>query len=252
MPTVEISEKVKENLDEFKQKSGSKTYSDAINLSLAQSNYIEILQKLLSEQEDRIKIFENKSKISVKSTKSYPEPEILDFFSLKICLLGEANVGKTSLVYRYVENIFKEDYMTTIGIQLSKKTLTLKEFDKKPIKVDLLLWDIGGQESFRAMRQHFFHGANGAVLVFDWTMRDSFDKLTDWINEFKKVSRTAPFLLIGNKKDLSNAYAISEKEANNFSEKYNMSFISTSAKTGDNVSKAFLELATLLVSHSIK
>lgn len=251
MPTVEINERVKENLDEFKQKSGSKTYSDAINLSLAQSNYIEILQKLLSEQEDRIKMFENKLKAPLKSTKSFLEREIPDSFSLKICLLGEANVGKTSLVYRYVENTFKEDYMTTIGIQLSKKTLTLKEFDKKPIKVDLLLWDIGGQENFRAMRQHFFHGANGAVLVFDWTMRDSFDKLTDWINEFKKVSRNAPFLLIGNKKDLSNNYVISEKEAIKFAEKYNMSFMSTSAKTGDNVAKAFLELATMLVSHSI-
>ncbi|MFX1503818.1 MAG: Rab family GTPase [Promethearchaeota archaeon] len=159
-------------------------------------------------------------------------------YIIKICLLGEKNVGKTSLVYRFIENKFRENYKATLGVNLLKKDMELSGYGE----VSAQIWDLGGQESFKSLRKLYLEGANGALLIYDTTHKKSFEKLDDWIQSFREARGDEPVVLIGNKSDLKNQINISEKEAKEFAENNNMGLIITSAKTGQNVEEAFIEL----------
>jgi len=159
-------------------------------------------------------------------------------YIVKICLLGEANVGKTSLVYRFIENKFRDDYKSTLGVNLLKKELDVGEFKK----VSAQIWDLGGQESFKSVRKLYLEGANGALVIYDTTQRKSFDKLDEWVQSFRQSRKEEPILLIGNKVDLDDKLKITEKECREFATKNNMDFLLTSAKTGNNVEIAFRNL----------
>ena len=130
-------------------------------------------------------------------------------YIVKICLLGEANVGKTSLVYRFIENKFRGNYKSTLGVNLLKKDMKIEEFGD----VSAQIWDLGGQESFKSLRKLYLEGANGALVIFDSTKRSSFEKLYDWIQDFKDDRWDEPMLLIGNKSDLSDNSLIEKSEA---------------------------------------
>ncbi|TXT62079.1 MAG: Small GTP-binding domain protein [Promethearchaeota archaeon] len=159
-------------------------------------------------------------------------------YIVKICLLGEAAVGKTSLVYRFVQNTFRDSYKSTLGVNLLKKDLTIGGYGE----VSAQIWDLGGQESFRSLRKLYLEGANGALVIYDMTNRKTFDKLDDWVDSFKEARGQQPLLLIGNKADLKNKIEVEEEEGKSFAEKNNMDFIITSAKTGLNVEEAFKDL----------
>jgi len=159
-------------------------------------------------------------------------------YIIKICLLGEANVGKTSLVYRFIENKFRGNYKSTLGVNLLKKDTNIKEFGN----VSAQIWDLGGQESFRSLRKLYLEGANGALVIYDCTKRSSYEKLEEWILDFKDARGDEPLLLIGNKSDLIDAIKVQESEGLELAKSYNMEFISTSAKTGSNVESAFSEI----------
>jgi small GTP-binding protein len=169
-------------------------------------------------------------------------------YIIKICLLGEANVGKTSLVYRFIENKFRENYKSTLGVNLLKKDLTVKEYGD----ISAQIWDLGGQESFRNLRKLYLEGANGALLVYDCTQKNTFDKLQDWIEDFRKARGDEPVLLIGNKIDLNNNIKVTDKEANKFAESYNLKFIATSAKTGSNVEDAFFGITKAIIKKNLE
>jgi len=168
-------------------------------------------------------------------------------YIVKICLLGEANVGKTSLVYRFIEKKFRGNYKSTLGVNLLKKDLSLKEFGE----VSAQIWDLGGQESFRALRKLYLEGANGALVIFDCTKRSSYEKLEDWILDFKEARGDQPLLLLGNKSDLTNAIKIQESEGVELAKRFNMEFMSTSAKTGSNVETAFLKIINKILAKSL-
>ena len=169
-------------------------------------------------------------------------------YVIKICLLGEAAVGKTSLVYRFIEKKFRENYKSTLGVNLLKHDTMVEGHGS----VSAQIWDLGGQESFKSLRKLYLEGANGALVIFDVTKRETFDKLIEWIDSFKSARGEQPLFLIGNKIDLTDNLKVKEKEAEDFAKKYNMELILTSAKTGDNVEKAFYDLMNVIVNRISK
>ena len=169
-------------------------------------------------------------------------------YSVKICLLGEANVGKTSLVYRFIENKFRDNYKSTLGVNLLKKDVNLEKYKG----VSAQIWDLGGQESFKSLRKLYLEGANGALIIYDTTQKVSFEKLKEWVESFRQARGNEPILLIGNKIDLEENIKVSEKEGKEFAEQNNMDFILTSAKTGDNVEEAFINLIKIILDKNLK
>ncbi len=167
-------------------------------------------------------------------------------FKFKICILGEPRVGKTSLIYRFIEDKFSGDYKITLGVNILTKNFELKNHGL----IGLQIWDLGGQEEFKTLRKLYLEGSRGALVVFDLTNRESFEKLDEWIQSFKEIRGEEPLYLVGNKVDLKNEIKIDEQEAKEFAEKNNMELIITSAKTSVNVEKAFNELAVEILEKS--
>lgn len=150
-----------------------------------------------------------------------------------MCLFGAAGVGKTSLLIRYVKDYFNPDLKQTIGSNFLIKDVELEETN-----VRLLVWDIGGQEKFAKLRTIYFKGSNGALGIYDLTDIQSLLKLPGWVSSIKKsVKKSIPMLILGNKSDLERQ--VEKSEAEDLSNRLNCVYLETSAKTGDNVEKAF-------------
>jgi small GTP-binding protein len=169
-------------------------------------------------------------------------------YILKICLLGEANVGKTSLVHRFIENKFRQSYKATLGVNLMKKELNLDNYGL----ISVQIWDLGGQESFKSLRKLYLEGANGALLVYDVTNPKTFNKLDEWMESWKNARGERSIVLIGNKSDLKDQMSVSESDGKSFAENHNMKFEITSAKTGDSVEEAFKELIMKIMDEITK
>ncbi|KAL4308150.1 hypothetical protein GQ457_01G029250 [Hibiscus cannabinus] len=161
---------------------------------------------------------------------------------LKVILLGDSGVGKTSLMNQYVHMKFSQQYKATIGADFVTKELQIDDRN-----VTLQIWDTAGQERFQSLGVAFYRGADCCVLVYDVNVSKSFDNLDNWHEEFLKQAnptdpRTFPFILLGNKIDLDggNSRAVSEKKAKDWCiSKENMPYFETSAKEDINVDAAF-------------
>jgi len=169
-------------------------------------------------------------------------------YVIKLVLLGEAAVGKTSLVYRFIEKKFRENYKSTLGVNLLKHDTKVEGYGS----VSAQIWDLGGQESFKSLRKLYLEGANGGLVIFDVTKSKTFDKLTEWIQSFREARGEQSLFLIGNKIDLEDNIKITPDQAKKFAKKNNMELILTSAKTGDNVEKAFYDLINVIVKKVAK
>jgi small GTP-binding protein len=160
-------------------------------------------------------------------------------FAFKIILIGPSAVGKTSIINRYVKNQFT-DYKPTLGVDFLLKEVKL---DDKLSK--LSIWDIGGHEKFKTLRNSYYQGATGTLLIFDLTRRKTYDEMENWYAEMVEIlGRKIPFLLIGNKVDLIKKKngPIPDELVEKFVSSHESTYIKTSAKTGKNVEEAFEEL----------
>ena len=155
--------------------------------------------------------------------------------SKKIVMLGHFGVGKTSLVRRYVDSAFSEDYLVTMGVQVKKREI---EFQGETIK--LIIWDIEGNTSISKARKSYLLGAQGFIYVFDVTRPETFDNLASEKEYLEDNFPLVPGCVVGNKKDLIEQDNIE----NVIKEKTFENSIFASAKTGDNVERIFLEIVT--------
>lgn len=172
----------------------------------------------------------------------------MEDYSFKILVIGPAAVGKSSLIRRFVENKFFLRYKFTIGVDFLSKNI---EYEKDK-KARLIIWDIGGQERFKSLRRSFYDGTNGALAVFDLSRAKTFSKMKEWIFDMKYlVGETIPVVIIGNKLDLipEIGTVIDQNEAIEFAQKQDSIYIKTSAKEGDNVEKAFLQLTKKIIKY---
>ena len=158
----------------------------------------------------------------------------------KVCMLGSFSVGKSSLLRRFVENMFNEQYHTSIGVKVDKKVVNVSGED-----LTVVLWDIYGEDAFQKMRMSYLRGMHGYVLVVDGTRRQTLDDalaLNDRVvSEIGKV----PAVLALNKFDLSDQWEIEQAQETQLIAA-DWTIAHTSAKTGDAVEKAFLRLAQLM------
>ena len=161
-------------------------------------------------------------------------------YAYKLILGGEGGVGKTSMVHRFVENAFQTDYKSTIGTSIMKKEC---DFEGLNSKVRFVLWDLAGQAQFKRVRQSYLSNAEAGILVYDVTRKDTLDKVENWFNEIKDVSPNISLILVANKVDLTEDRVISTEMGEALAKNLNLSYIETSAKTGENINDAFKMLA---------
>ncbi|MFX0028679.1 MAG: GTP-binding protein [Candidatus Hermodarchaeota archaeon] len=162
-------------------------------------------------------------------------------FSHKLILTGDYQVGKTSLIRRFVKNTFEKDYISTMGVQISKKEVSLTE----KTHMNFILWDIGGQvQQMAPYRAKFYNGANAAFIVIDRTREDNLNSIKRWYKDIKNsIPKNIPIVLVGNKSDLIDDIIISEEDIRKAADDLGFHYILTSAKTGENVNDAFLYIA---------
>ncbi|MHA1458109.1 MAG: Rab family GTPase [Promethearchaeota archaeon] len=165
-------------------------------------------------------------------------------YRIKVIIIGEAGVGKTSLVKRYVSGHFTKDYRTSIGANLFIKELNLNSGNN----VSIQIWDIAGQERWKKMRHLYYKGAHGALIVGDITRENSFEQVKEfWNQDLNKYCDKIPKILIVNKVDLDSI--ISNNEIEKLAQAINVkTIIFTSAKNGQNVEKAFHQMAEAIIT----
>lgn len=158
---------------------------------------------------------------------------------MKILTAGDGGVGKTTLLYRYKEGRFLEDTTMTLGVEFSLKTLRIDD-----CRVDLQIWDFGGQDRFRYMLPNYVVGAKAALLLFDLTRIMTLDNLEEWVGILRAQDPYLPIIFVGTKNDLTDEIQVEDDYALEFKERFKLfDYIKTSAKTGENIEKAFERLA---------
>ncbi|MFX1327471.1 MAG: Rab family GTPase [Promethearchaeota archaeon] len=175
----------------------------------------------------------------------------MPIYHFKVLLLGAPSVGKTSILYRYVKDKFSLDYILTIGINFLTKEVNVA----KKNRTKLVIWDIGGQKRFKFLHKEFYEGTNGALVIFDLTRYNTFEEIEEWLSEmFEILNEEIPFIIIGNKSDLVQeiSHSVDSNLVREYAEKKNSLYIETSAKTGENITEAFHELAQRMISHVSK
>lgn len=169
-------------------------------------------------------------------------------------LLGDGGVGKTSLILRYVENKFKEEYSMSLGVDFLTKTVEFVDDQDVLRTVSMQIWDIAGQARHVSYSHLYLRGALGAFYVFDLTRKDSLLQIQDrWQSQVLRVSPKCLSILIGNKADLKKQRALTVAETKRIRQAMHViDYIETSAKTGQNVNEAFQTMATKVLNVKVK
>jgi small GTP-binding protein len=183
-----------------------------------------------------------------KMAKSYKEPIKL---KIKLCLLGDGAVGKTSLMERYVTNTYRKEYLPTIGVRTSKKRIIINDSDQqRKYHIDLYIWDIMGQISFRKiLHPTYLKGASGALMICDLTRRETLEHLDDWVDSLFSEWRLVPMVFVANKSDLRDSFEFRIREMESFASTFESQSFITSAKSGNNIDQAFTTLGTAILKN---
>ena len=164
--------------------------------------------------------------------------------NLKILLVGDSAVGKTTLILKYVDGKFSDSHITTIGVEYKDKEITVNDR-----KINLQIWDTSGQERYRSITKNFYRNAHGILFVFDVTNQTSFDHLKDWLNSSNECDIDFKKIIVGNKIDL-NGRVVNKETMEFFAEKNQIKkSFETSAKDGTNVDLIFKEMAELILAN---
>ena len=178
-------------------------------------------------------------------------------YLFKLLLIGNSSVGKSSLLFRFVENVWDDNFVPTIGVDFVNKIFIiliqkLKTLEVNGKKVKLQIWDTAGQERFKNITASYYRGGNGVLVVYDITDRDSFENLNSWLIEIEKnANKNVYKLLIGNKSDLEEKRKVTYQEGKDFATSNGMQFMETSAKTASKVQEAFELLTQEIIKASM-
>ena len=166
-------------------------------------------------------------------------------YIFKIVLIGDTSVGKSCLLTRFADDQFTDNYVTTIGVDFRFKTMIVMD---KIVKVQV--WDTAGQERYRSITNAYYRGAEGILIVFDLTNKESFKNIENWINEVTVFTGSdVIFMCLGNKSDLKKE--ISKNSIEDFKKKSKLEIFNVSAKTGDGVEDAFTHIIELLIKKNM-
>jgi small GTP-binding protein len=182
-----------------------------------------------------------------QNPKNETEPDVM----FKVCFFGDGGVGKTTLIGRYLNGIFKTNQTLTIGVDFHVKKIKIGN-----LLVSLQIWDFAGESRFRFLLPSYVLGASGGIFLYDITRFSSLKNFTEWIEIFKKgfvgVQDTQlPVLMVGSKLDLSYKRAVSSKEAYDLAKEHNLyGYIECSSKDGRNVEDIFTEIAKLMLKRA--
>ena len=169
----------------------------------------------------------------------------------KICFVGDGGVGKTSLIGRYVHDVFDDKYLATIGTKMTRKEIIL-DYPEKDVRfrIDAIIWDIMGQKVFRRLlHEAYFQGAKGILGVCSLTDSESLKSLNDWVESIKAVVGDVPIVILANKSDLEHEIRLENDEIEDVATSCGAQHLYTSAKTGDNVENAFLTIGREMIKN---
>ena len=156
----------------------------------------------------------------------------------KILLVGDSGVGKTNIMLRYLNKEFNINTKATVGVEFGSKNIII---DKKVIKGQI--WDTAGQERYRAITSSYYKGAHGAFVVYDITLKESFEAVDRWINDLRNnTDERLEIILIGNKSDLEEKRQVTKEEGEEKAKEKEVAFMETSALNCNNIEKAFNEI----------
>ena len=171
--------------------------------------------------------------------------------TIQLLITGDSSVGKTSILTRYSNGTFKEDYIATVGIDYFSKDEII---NNKTTRIKI--WDTAGQERFNSLTQGFFKNVQGVILAYDVTKTESFDNLKNWISSIKTNMQSQkinmPVVIMGNKIDLTDDREIKTEDAEKFAEENQYKYFETSAKTGEGIDDGVRELVNQVLNDANK